>query len=102
MIAPLPDSGHQLVSAVNGELRVIERPGPTLLLVDYLRSAEVGLTGTKLACGEGGCGACTVTLTTWDEVTDTLTSRPINSCLRPICLLDGAGDHDHRGHRQRP
>jgi xanthine dehydrogenase/oxidase len=87
--APLHTPGHQLVFAVNGELRVIEHPDPTLLLVDYLRSAEVGLTSTKLACGEGGCGACTVTLTTWDEATDTLTSRPVNSCLRPICLLDG-------------
>ncbi|MEO7732098.1 MAG: molybdopterin cofactor-binding domain-containing protein, partial [Kofleriaceae bacterium] len=75
--------------ALNGALRVVEHPDPLLRLVDYLRSPEVGLTGTKLACGEGGCGACTVTLTTWDEATDTLTSRPVNSCLRPLCLLDG-------------
>jgi xanthine dehydrogenase/oxidase len=82
-----PRPWERLVFAVNGKLRVIEDPDPTLLLVDYLRSTA--LTGTKLVCGEGGCGACTVTLTTWDERTDTLTSRPINSCLRPICLLDG-------------
>ena len=79
----------RLVFAVNGELHVIDDPDPTLLLVDYLRSRETALTGTKLGCGEGGCGACTVTLTTWDERTDAVTSRPINSCLRPICLLDG-------------
>ncbi|WP_224371836.1 molybdopterin cofactor-binding domain-containing protein [Hyalangium versicolor] len=75
--------------AVNGKLHVIDNPDPTLLLVDYLRSRETALTGTKLVCGEGGCGACTVTLTTWDPGTDSLTSRPINSCLRPVCLLDG-------------
>ena len=80
---------RHLVFAVNGKVHHIENPDPTTLLVDWLRSAEVGLTGTKLACGEGGCGACTVTLTTWDEATDTLTSRAVNSCLRPICLLDG-------------
>ncbi len=89
MTTPAINSSEHLVFAVNGELRIIERPDPTVLLVDYLRSAEVGLFGTKLACGEGGCGACTVTLTTWDAATDTLTSRPVNSCLRPICLVDG-------------
>ena len=84
-----PNPSRRLVFALNGKLHVIDNPDPTLLLVDYLRSRETALTGTKLVCGEGGCGACTVTLTTWDERTDSLTSRPINSCLRPLCLLDG-------------
>ncbi|KAL9183361.1 hypothetical protein ACHAXT_005148 [Thalassiosira profunda] len=34
---------------------------PNQTLIDFLR-AECGLTGTKLGCGEGGCGACTVLL----------------------------------------
>jgi aerobic-type carbon monoxide dehydrogenase small subunit (CoxS/CutS family) len=29
-----------------------------VLLLQYLRSS--GLTGAKLACGEGACGSCTV------------------------------------------
>ena len=35
------------------------RPETTLL--SYLRNS-LGLCGTKLGCGEGGCGACTVML----------------------------------------
>lgn len=31
------------------------------LLVDYVRE-DLGLTGTKIGCEDGGCGACTVLL----------------------------------------
>lgn len=42
---------------LNGRKCVIENPNPDQTLLEYIRST--GLTGTKLACGEGGCGACT-------------------------------------------
>ena len=32
---------------------------PHMLLIDVLRG-EMGLTGTKYACGGGDCGSCTV------------------------------------------
>jgi nicotinate dehydrogenase subunit B len=56
------------VVIVNGaEQRLTERPGQTLLA--WLRD-DVGVTGPKLGCGEGACGACTVLIG----------SRPVQAC----------------------
>lgn len=46
---------------VNGRRCVVQNPDPGMLLATYLRET-LRLTGTKVACGEGGCGACTVLL----------------------------------------
>jgi carbon-monoxide dehydrogenase small subunit len=54
---------------VNGEPARVEHD-PDALLIETLRD-ELGLTGTKLGCGTGDCGACTVLLE----------GRPVNSCL---------------------
>lgn len=86
--APTPAS-RSVVFAVNGQLHTVDNPDPTQLLVDYLRSVDVNLTGTKVGCGEGGCGACTVTLTRWDPQTGAQRSVPANACLRPVALMDG-------------
>lgn len=62
---------------------------PDALLVDVLRD-DLALTGTKLVCGAGVCGACTVLLD----------GMPIASCLTPakavagksITTVEGIGD----------
>ena len=54
---------------VNGEAHAVEAPVGTSL-AEALRD-DLGLTGTKVACNEGHCGACTVQL---DGV-------PVLSCL---------------------
>lgn len=74
---------------LNGEEVTIQNPSPDLMLIDYLRSEEVGLTGAKKGCGEGGCGACTVILSHWDEAAKAPAHHSINSCLRPVCALSG-------------
>lgn len=48
----------QLSVTVNGQLTQADVE-PRLLLVDYLRDT-LGLTGTKVGCETGQCGACTI------------------------------------------
>ena len=40
---------------VNGKEKRVRNADPEETLLEYLR--RVGITGTKLGCGEGGCGA---------------------------------------------
>jgi len=62
---------------VNGEEHVVEAPiGASLATV--LRE-RIGLTGTKVACNEGHCGACTVMV---DGV-------PVLSCITLAHAVEG-------------
>jgi carbon-monoxide dehydrogenase small subunit len=63
---------------VNGDQVEVVAPGMRRLL-DVLRE-ELALTGTKEGCGEGECGACTVLID----------GAPVDSCLVPVCQVDGA------------
>jgi aerobic carbon-monoxide dehydrogenase small subunit len=53
-------SGINIRICVNGEWRELTVK-PYERLVDSLRE-RLGLTGTKVGCGEGECGSCTVTI----------------------------------------
>jgi aerobic-type carbon monoxide dehydrogenase small subunit (CoxS/CutS family) len=74
---------------VNGERHDVDTPVGTSLA--HVLREELGLTGTKVACNEGHCGACTVQV---DGV-------PILSCLtlvhtvagRELTTIEGLRDH---------
>lgn len=51
---------------------------------------KLRLTGTKLGCGEGGCGACTVMLSkVINRQTNELKHVAANACLTPLCAVHG-------------
>ncbi|CAF3626478.1 unnamed protein product [Rotaria socialis] len=80
---------EHLLFYVNGK-EVIERHAePDWTLLWYLRN-KLCLTGSKLGCGEGGCGACTVMISRCiDRESGKVEHRTINACLAPLCSVDG-------------
>jgi hypothetical protein len=78
---------------VNGAVLEVPEPPVGRTLAETLRD-DLGLTGTKVACGEGHCGACTVQL---DGV-------PALSCItlvhtvgeREVTTIEGLRDHPLR------
>jgi aerobic-type carbon monoxide dehydrogenase small subunit (CoxS/CutS family) len=79
----------ELQLEINGQTYELDAPvGRTL--AEALRR-DLGLTGTKIACGEGHCGACTVLVD----------GMPVLSCItlvhmvagRSVTSIEGLADH---------
>lgn len=68
---------EKLTCTINGVKKTYD-VDPSLRLVDFLRD-QLLLTGTKIGCGRGECGACTVIMD----------GRAITSCLVPVMRADG-------------
>ena len=76
--------------SVNGHVYDVHGAVGTTL-AETLRD-ELSLTGTKIACGEGHCGACTVLI---DDV-------PTLSCITLVHSVDGAEVTTIEGLREHP
>jgi len=78
----------EIVLKVNG-MKVEVKANITATLADVLRE-ELGLTGTKMMCNEGECGACTVLIN----------GKPMLSCMmlamdaqnKDILTIEGLAD----------
>lgn len=68
---------YPLTMTLNGESVTVEVE-PFEILVDVLRD-KLGLTGTKIGCNEGECGACTVIMD----------GQAVLSCLLPAMKAHG-------------
>ncbi|HKN97484.1 MAG TPA: (2Fe-2S)-binding protein [Pseudonocardiaceae bacterium] len=68
----------EISHTVNGEPHTTEVDGGALL-VDHLRD-DLGLTGAKVGCDTGQCGACVVRMN----------GRSVKSCLVLVAQTDGA------------
>lgn len=69
--------GHRLCLTVNGQRHEVEA-APTRRLSSVLRE-DIGMTGTKVGCDAGDCGACTVLLD----------GEPVCACLTPFARAAG-------------
>ncbi|KFY41660.1 hypothetical protein V494_02858 [Pseudogymnoascus sp. VKM F-4513 (FW-928)] len=72
---------------LNGTRVNLDNIDPEITLLEYLRG--IGLTGTKLGCSEGGCGACTVVVSQWNPTTKKIYHASVNACLAPLVSVDG-------------
>lgn len=71
------ESKKEISLRVNGKLHTFRVP-VSLMLVDLIRD-ELGLTGTKVGCRKGECGACNILID----------GKLFSSCLYPAVRADG-------------
>ena len=70
--------GDPIITTINGREYILENADDKILLA-VLRE-KVGLMGSKVGCGEGECGACTIHLD----------GKAVMSCLVPASRAHGA------------
>jgi aerobic-type carbon monoxide dehydrogenase small subunit (CoxS/CutS family) len=78
----------ELSLTVNGETHDVHAPVGTSLA--HVLREELGLTGTKIACNEGHCGACTVQV---DGVPTLSCITLAHSVEHEVTTIEGLRDH---------
>ncbi len=81
---------NKIVFYLNGKRKEVGAEHASMMLAEYLRYDQ-SLTGTKIVCAEGDCGACSV-LRYFPHVpgTDSKNYIAINSCITLVAQLDGS------------
>ncbi len=84
------NSSQVLRFVLDGRVVAIDRPPPTMTVLEYLRDVACRC-GTKEGCAEGDCGACTVVVgeLSAGRGRNRVTYRAVNSCIRFLPTLDG-------------
>ena len=67
-----------LHTTINGEA-ITADVDPSIALAQFLRD-NLYLTGTKIGCGKGECGACTIIMD----------GKAVTSCIIPVLRAEGA------------
>ena len=81
---------NKITFYINGKKTEIAGKQSELMLSDYLRY-EACLTGTKVVCAEGDCGACSVLrFNPLSSGEDSQFFNPLNSCIMPVSCLHGS------------
>lgn len=83
------ENRNKIIAHLNSKRIEIEGDKAFMTLAQYLRDQEC-LTGTKVVCAEGDCGACTVLLARDTGTDGKLSFKSVNSCIIPLYLIDGA------------
>ena len=78
----------ELELTVNGDAHVVD--GPIGISLAQLLREELGFTGTKIACNEGHCGACTVQI---DGVPTLSCITLAHTVQGEVTTIEGLRDH---------
>lgn len=80
-------SRSEITFYLNGQKQTVRGEKALSTVSDFLRY-EKSLTGTKVVCAEGDCGACTALLASSQD-SDSTRFKAINTCIFPVLGLDG-------------